>query len=224
VLGLIAGVLLAVAIVIPWMTDKRILLLLLAAACGVAGGTAGAMRLLDKRRPDLARRLPAWVGGVIAVVIVMALAALMIGHTTNSQSRLEQVRCKSNLQQVGQGLLMYANDHNGNYPPGFAPLIDYGWDPGIFVCPASNDSSARAATTQEALAEFAKPAHCSYVYLAGNSSTSMPADFVLAYEPLEIHGGRGAHFLTRDGEVKWCDAQEAAGIIRQLKAGVNPPK
>jgi hypothetical protein len=225
VLAVIAGVLLVVAI--PLMTDKTILLLFLAAACGVAGGVAGAMRLLGKRHPDFARRLPAWVG-VIVAVIVIALAALiitlMINHTANSQSRLEQVRCNSNLRQVGQAMLIYANENKGSYPPGFAALISNGWDPDLFVCPASNDSSARAATTQQALAEFTKPGHCSYVYLAGNASTLMPANFVLVYEPLEIHGGRGAHFLTRDGEVKWCDEHEAASIIGQLKAGVNPPK
>ncbi|HEV8377984.1 MAG TPA: hypothetical protein VGP99_03980 [Tepidisphaeraceae bacterium] len=75
------------------------------------------------------------------------------------------------------------------------------------------------------LADFAKPGHCSYVYLrSGLSSTTVRKDFVLAYEPLENHEGKGAHFVFGDFHEEWRDAKAARKMIEQLKGGVNPPQ
>jgi hypothetical protein len=58
----------------------------------------------------------------------------------------------------------------------------------------------------------------------GATSANLTKDFVLAYEPLENHEGRGAHFIFGDGNARWRDAKEARKMIDQLKKGVNPPK
>jgi hypothetical protein len=217
VLVLIAVVMLAIGVVdVSWMG--------LTISCAVAAAIAGTIRLKDASRSHFVGKGRAWVG-IIGGGVVVALAVLMMIGEPARQERRARGKCKSNLRQVGQGLQMYANANNGSYPASFAVLLgQIDLNSEVFVCPASNDEKARGETTEQTVAEFVKPGHCSYVYVGAGASASMPADFVVAYEPLEVHGGRGAHFLTRDGEVKWCDAQEAQNLIRQLKAGTNPPK
>jgi prepilin-type processing-associated H-X9-DG protein/prepilin-type N-terminal cleavage/methylation domain-containing protein len=50
--------------------------------------------------------------GIIAVLISVLLPAL-----AKARSQAQTVRCLSNIRQVGQGLLMYANANGGTLPP-----------------------------------------------------------------------------------------------------------
>ena len=223
VLAFIAVVLMLAGELDFWMPDFGFLLLVLGAICALAGAIAGVTRLRDARRSDFVGRGRAWIGIAGALLIPFAFMTGM--HINNREDRLAQIKCSSNLRQIGQAIQMYANDNNGSYPASFAVLLgNIDLNPEAFVCPASHDEKAAGPTTQETLSEFGRPGHCSYVYLGAGASVSTPASFVVAYEPLEVHGRRGAHFLTRDGEVKWCHEGEAENVIQQLKAGVNPPK
>ena len=53
-------------------------------------------------------------------MIVLALVFLMFGAIVPAVQRAREasniVKCGSNLKQIGQGLLLYANENNGNYP------------------------------------------------------------------------------------------------------------
>ena len=49
--------------------------------------------------------------GIIALLISILLPAL-----NAAMERAHRLKCASNLRQVGQGLLLYANDHRGVYP------------------------------------------------------------------------------------------------------------
>src|SRR5688572_26168393 len=49
--------------------------------------------------------------GIIALLISILLPAL-----SAAKERASRVRCGSNLRQIGQGLLLYANDNKGMYP------------------------------------------------------------------------------------------------------------
>jgi len=92
------------------------------------------------------------VVGIIALLIALLMPAL---HRARQQAM--SVQCKSNLHQIGQSLLIYANNNQGwIYPPGHGPLPgrpkeEYWpnlvfkpavWNPPILRCPADFDPPA----------------------------------------------------------------------------------
>src|SRR5205823_5745197 len=49
--------------------------------------------------------------GIIALLISILMPAL-----SAAKERANRIKCGSNLRQIGQGLLLYANDNRGIYP------------------------------------------------------------------------------------------------------------
>jgi prepilin-type N-terminal cleavage/methylation domain-containing protein len=81
--------------------------------------------------------------GIIALLISILLPAL-----NAAKERANRVKCASNIRQIGQGLMLYANDNKGNYP-----RVRYNANAGItcftganttdpFVGPDPNDQTA----------------------------------------------------------------------------------
>jgi hypothetical protein len=61
--------------------------------------------------------------------------------------------CRSNMRQIGEGIAMYANEHNGRFPDDLATLFANGdLETRVFVCPLSSDTPAPAAPTTQATA------------------------------------------------------------------------
>ena len=158
------------------------------------------------------------------ILLPVAITVSMDCNPPRGGGRSNRVKCQSNLREIGQGLLLYANDHGGRYPQRLDELISTAdISPQVFVCPSSNDQWATGQTTQQIVADFGKAGRCSYVFLAaGMNSASVPANFVVAYEPVDDHEKEGANFLFGDGHAEW--RSDAKSLIKQLKAGVNPPK
>src|SRR5688572_7941951 len=93
-----------------------------------------------------------WLADVGAVVVVfVVLLILAIAMSRSSSGRAGQVRCSSNLRQIGQAMLMYANDHRGYprgpYVPDAPPVAFTGWnaaDPFGPGGPTANDVTVGA--------------------------------------------------------------------------------
>lgn len=63
---------------------------------------------------------------IIVLVVVALLMPVVVRTASRSRSGSERVRCGSNLRQIGQAFLLYANENHGDYPrtiyqPGAAP-------------------------------------------------------------------------------------------------------
>ena len=178
-------------------------------------------RRLEQRRPLC------WSGRIgclgMLVLAVAGIGTMAIG-LNDVMNRPNRVRCASNLKQIGMGIQLYANDHAGQFPPSFWELITSAdLNPEVFICPSSPDERASGPTTQALLAEFRKPAHCSYIYVGSALTTQSPASAVAAYEKPENHDGDGGNVLYADGSVQWLDHPELNRIIKELAAGHNPP-
>jgi hypothetical protein len=189
---------------------------------------AGLIGLRVARRQAGVGRPHAWMaiiisGGIASVVLWGVVNDRLYGNVRERQNR---VYCQSNISKIGQGFQLYANDHAGQLPQRFDQLIsEADLNPAVFICPSTDDDYAAGPTIQQILADFQKPGHCSYIYVgAGMSTSTITKDSVLAYEPVEHHEGRGAHFVFGDFGAEWRNAKEARKMIEQLKKGVNPPQ
>ena len=134
------------------------------------------------------------------------------------------MKCASNLRQIGQALLLYANDNKGAYPPKLEVLLTTeDITPEVFICPDASDTPAPGATPQQQAAAVSKGGHDSYVYVGANLTNSASASTVVAYEPLTDHANAGSNILWGDGHVSFERSDQAKKIIDQVSAGQNPP-
>jgi prepilin-type N-terminal cleavage/methylation domain-containing protein/prepilin-type processing-associated H-X9-DG protein len=89
---------------------------------------------------------------ILAVIFIIAIVTAILLPTMNrTHEPANRVKCGSNLRQIGQAILLYANENKGNYPrvmysPGSAPVWGTGVTaPNAFTDanrPADNDVSA----------------------------------------------------------------------------------
>jgi prepilin-type processing-associated H-X9-DG protein len=222
VVGMVLSVLLA--------DDFRLQSMMRLAAVGAAlvALVVGILARRDRKAQPGAGRIEARNGIILAggtAVLMFLSSTLFAPFVCNYPTeRVNRIKCGSNLRQIGQGLELYANDHGGQYPAQLGALItNADLSPEVFVCPSSNDQNATGNTAQQILIDLARPGHCSYVFLAaGMRKAAIPAGFVVAYEDIDHHEKDGANFLFGDGHVE--SRTDAANLIKQLKAGVNPPK
>ncbi|HEX3357256.1 MAG TPA: H-X9-DG-CTERM domain-containing protein [Tepidisphaeraceae bacterium] len=133
-------------------------------------------------------------------------------------------KCPSNLRQIGQAILLYANDHHGAYPDSVSTiLLEEEVTSQLFICPTSNDTPATGPTTQAVAANLTAGGHLSYIYLGRGWTVAMtPANAIVAYEPLSNHGGDGMNVLFGDGHVEFLSAIAAKPILANAAPG-NPP-
>ena len=160
---------------------------------------------------------------VIAAVSLIGLVVLPSPNGGRGDSS-PRVKCASNLRQIGQAILLYGNDHQGQYPDSFATiLLNEDITSDIFVCPDSNDTAAVGPTTQAAAANLSTPEHCSYVYIGSNFNTAtVPSNAVVAYEPLSNHANTGMNVLFGDGRVEFVNSAAAGLITAKVSARAFP--
>jgi hypothetical protein len=148
-------------------------------------------------------------------------------HDPHGLDVRQQVKCASNLRQIGQAMLLYADSHGGHYPDRPEELLfTQDITAECFICPSTDDTPAAAPTTQGVSDAFASGGHFSYVYLGkGRSASEMTPQHVAAYESRYNHtrDHAGIHVLYGDGRVEFLQDRQAQQLIDKLKKGQNPP-
>lgn len=188
-----------------------------------------APRPLDYEGPlPITKPARQWVGtfgaaATIAAIVVLAVAVILpqLGGASDQAVRIS---CAANLRTVGQGLLMYANEHRGRFPETVEQLYLSGLllDPRVLTCPGSAEALARGPTTQAVVPELAAGGHVSYAYLGAGLRSNAHRNTVLMYEPASNHQGRGGNVLFVDGHVEFMD-RDALGRLAALHAvGAGP--
>lgn len=175
---------------------------------------------LNYAGPTLLRRgrwFAVWIVLLIVTLFLIFSAASPWLNSDHHSSTREI--CASRLYQIGEGILMYASENGGCLPPDLRTIAEKGdLSANTFVCPASHDTPAAPGPTSRATANnIVQPGHESYIYIgAGLRFQGLPADAVIAYEPLANHGGNGMNVLFGDFHVGWLSALEATKVLKQL--------
>jgi prepilin-type processing-associated H-X9-DG protein len=180
--------------------------------------------ILGNSRPvgKFGRRIRAIFFLVVGLLALLFLISVF--STPLNRSHTEpRVKSASNLRQIGQGILLYCNDHGGAFPDTFqAILLDGDITSDVFVSPMGSDTRAVDPTMQATADQLTEGGHLSYVYLGrGLTTKTVTDDTIVAYEKLSI-AGYGANVLFGDGHVEWRDAAFVAKIVDRAASGKFP--
>ena len=166
------------------------------------------------------------VGGIASVAGALLLGSALLPTLCRAREPANRVKCASNLKQIGQAMLLYANENRGAYPDSIVTLLrtqDLVTD--VLTCPSGN---AEKAASVDALAAGLTERNCSYLYYGDGVTRDAPADAVVMIERPDDHDGDGANALFADGHVEFLatsrtrPAAWVASVERQVRAGARP--
>jgi len=188
----------------------------LASLCAIIFGIIGIVETKDGRKRGMGMAITGLVLGLVLGILVVPalLISILLPSLNRAREVANRVKCASNMRQIGQAIVLYANDYGGQYPPDLATLLKTeDIRPPVFVCPDSTDTPASGP------GDLDSGGHDSYVYLG--KGLTMPADpsVPVLYEA-DSHHIDGANFLFGDGHVEFMSKSQEAGILsRANKAG-----
>jgi len=140
------------------------------------------------------------------------LASVLLPPLNRARETANRVKCASNMRQIGMGILMYANDHQGNYPPDLGTLVKTGSvTAAVFVCPSAKTSPPGQMTRDES-ADWVN-ANSDYIYIGANLKQGADPSVVVCYEKDDDHGGNGMNLLFADGHVEFMQLEAAHQAI-----------
>ena len=172
-------------------------------------------------RPSPPGRQRPWVlAGLFFFLLIVAL--IMLPDLSGPRSTSLRVMDASNLRQIGQAILMYSNEHGGQYPDSLQRLLlTEDITPGVFVSTLTSDTPATGPTPQAWIAGMDLGNHLSYVYVGrGFNAATVPPDAVVAYGPYT--GTDGMNVLFGDGHVEFDNSAIMARLFAKFAQAAGP--
>ena len=197
---------------------------------GITAIVLGIIGLTRTRDPRVGRKGMAIAGisiggvSILATPVIFMLIAILLPALNRAREQANRVKCASNMRQLGQAMMMYANTNANHYPDKLEDLlqVDPSMSRTVFICPSDDKTPPSATSVQTAAHEISTGQNCSYVYVGNELTTAASPDTVLLYEPLSDHRQQGINVLFADGHVEWFPAASAKDIIAQEAAGKRP--
>jgi len=157
-----------------------------------------------------------------------AAGALMVGILLPSLHRAREtanrVKCASNMRQIGQAMLLHANENRGQYPQTLGELLMQELSPQVFICPSSRTQLPPEIDAADLRAQMAwVNANADYVYLGGGKrANAAGAQDILLYEKPGNHKHDGMNIVYADGHVEFKPT--AAAMQELQRVGATPPQ
>jgi prepilin-type processing-associated H-X9-DG protein len=132
---------------------------------------------------------------------VIAMAVL-IPTMSGFEDTADRTKSANNLRQIGQGLLLYANENKGAYPANLQEVIrTQDVSPDVLKSPAGPAKNGPDVV---------------YLYFKG-MNTTIGAEVPVAYDAALLEQGEGTNVLFGDGHVDWVEAGAIAKVLEAAK-------
>ena len=143
--------------------------------------------------------------GCASIVTGLFISSLFLGIMFPSLARARELAkrsvCASNLKNLGNSLVIYANQNNDQLPPDLDTLIDSGMLSGkALKCPSATEGYAH------------------YIYIPVPTLIDMGPDTPIVVEDPENHDGEGGNVLFGDAHVEWVLGPR----LEQMLEAVDP--
>ena len=142
--------------------------------------------------------------------------SILLPSLNRARETANRVKCASNERQIGQAILLYANENKGKYPPDLGTLIKtQDVTAEVFTCPSSDNTVPAEVRTgnKDVQADWVN-ANSSYTYVGQGMNFNAPADAVVLYEKADDHDEDGRNGLYGDGHVEWQPIDVAQQLIK----------
>jgi|GEM_PF-2995981 len=145
----------------------------------------------------------------MSVATTAMLAGMLMPSLSKAREQAKTAKCKSNLRQIGIGLVQYLASVGGHrfYPPDLKALMDKEiiTEPGVFVCPLDPVE--------------AEGWYCSYESIFDLTdeklTDDLPADTLMVWDNAPRHGGRCVSYA--DGHVEYMTELNFQAQLAKLK-------
>ena len=133
---------------------------------------------------------------------MLVYSGMLLPALNQAREKARRISCISNVKQIMTGMIMYANDHDGQFPAdsgaaGLNTLIKDGYLTNFtcYICPSSTDSEGSGKLAENT---------CSYIYLSGTDLTQAPSRLPVVFDKPGNHR-QGVNIGFADGHVEQID-------------------
>jgi prepilin-type processing-associated H-X9-DG protein len=138
---------------------------------------------------------------------------------SRARETANRVKCGSNMRQIGQGIMLYANENKGKYPPDLGILVKTeDLTPEVFICPTGGNAFPRGANLSIDDQVKWVNEHSDYIYVGAGMNVTTGAETIVAYEKPDAHSRQGMNILYGDGHVEFQMMASAMQEIERQKA------
>jgi prepilin-type processing-associated H-X9-DG protein len=193
----------------------------LAPAGGVSWSDPAGWHYKDLSPFPLSGALTPGGGGQMLVAQQAFLASILLPSLNRAREQANRVKCASNMHMIGNGILLYANDHKGKYPADLGTLLKEEDLPAqVFVCPTEAHATPPGPANPDAAAKWVNE-NSDYVYVGAGKTSAIGADVVVMYEKPDAHNRQGMNILFGDGHIEFVTLPDA---MRMIQAQQQAPK
>jgi prepilin-type processing-associated H-X9-DG protein len=147
------------------------------------------------------------------------MASILLPSLNRARETANRVKAQNNLRQIGVAMLLYSNEHRGQYPASLGELAAATEEltPEVFVSPSSNTAVPGQVLDRRKLGEWVNE-NSDFVYMGSGKTNAAGPEEILAYEKPDIHGGDGFNILFGDGHVEFVGRDYGMKLVNEQEA------